>query len=238
MKKKLKVKSSSKLKTPQGRRYLAVILTFLLGIFITIAIKQNDQPELLTSAREGELVLILDDLTKQKDLLEDELIKQNQVLQSLKNGSNEDARKAAQDRIDQMILLSGTAPVSGRGIQVLITGDVYSVNSFTILDTVQELRDAGAVAIEINGNRIINSTYFNDTNSGININLSPIRSPYKILALGDPETLSTALKIPGGISESITTSGGQVVINEYPSLEIQASVPLTSPQYAVPVNEK
>lgn len=68
MKKKIEIKAADKFKTPQGRRYLVVILTFLLGIFITIAIKQNDQPELLTSAREGELVLILDDLTKQKDL--------------------------------------------------------------------------------------------------------------------------------------------------------------------------
>ena len=75
MKKKLSLKTPEKLKTPQGRRYLAVILTFLLGIFITIAIKQNDKPELLASAREGELVLILDDLTKQKDLLEEELIR-------------------------------------------------------------------------------------------------------------------------------------------------------------------
>ena len=70
MKKKISIKTPETLQTPQGRKYLAVILVFLLGIFITIAIKQNDQPELLTSAREGELVLILDDLTKQKDLLE------------------------------------------------------------------------------------------------------------------------------------------------------------------------
>ncbi|MFM1986636.1 MAG: hypothetical protein RIS18_853, partial [Actinomycetota bacterium] len=145
MKNKLVIKTPKNLQTPQSRKYFAVLLTFILGIFITIAIKQNDQPELLTSVREDELVLILDDLTKQKDDLEAELIRQTQVLESLKNGSNDEARKAAQDRIDQLILLSGTAPVSGRGIQVLITGDLYSVNSFTILDTVQELRDAGAV---------------------------------------------------------------------------------------------
>jgi uncharacterized protein YlxW (UPF0749 family) len=238
MKRKIESKSPRNAQKFKSGKYLAVILTFLLGIFIALAIKQNDQPELLTSARESELVLILDDLTKQKDLLETELIKQNQVLESLKSGSNEDARQAAQDRIDQLILLSGTAPVSGRGIQVLITGDLYAVNSFTILDAVQELRDAGAVAIEINGIRVINSTYFTDTNSGMSINLSPIRSPYKILALGDPETLATALKIPGGMSEAITTSGGQVIINQYPSLEIKSSVPLTTPQFAVPIDEK
>ena len=232
MKKKIRVKTPKGLQTPQSRRYFAVILSVLLGIFISIAIRQNDQPELLTSVREDELVLILDDLSKQKDALEIELLKQSQILDSLKSGSGDEARKAAQNRIDQLILLSGTAPVAGRGIQVLITGDVYSVNSFTILDTVQELRDAGAVAIEVNGVRVINSTYFTDTNEGISVNNTKIRSPYKLLALGDPETMSTALKIPGGMSENVTTSGGNVIITEFPELEITSSVPLTTPEYA------
>lgn len=232
MKKKIRVKTPKGLQTPQSKRYFAVILSVLLGVFISIAIKQNDQPDFLTSVREDELVLILDDLSKQKDALEIELLKQSQILDSLKSGSGDEARKAAQNRIDQLILLSGTAPVSGRGIQVLITGYVYSVNSFTILDTVQELRDAGAVAIEVNGVRVINSTYFTDTNEGISVNNTKIRSPYKLLALGDPETMSTALKIPGGMSENITTSGGNVIITQFPELEITSSVPLTTPEYA------
>lgn len=232
MKKKIRVKTPKGLQTPKSRRYFAVILSVLLGVFISIAIKQNDQPELLTSVREDELVLILDDLSKQKDALEIELLKQSQILDSLKSGSGDEARKAAQNRIDQLILLSGTAPVSGRGIQVLISGDVYSVNSFTILDTVQELRDAGAVAIEVNGVRVINSTYFTNTNEGISVNNTKIRSPYKLLALGDPETMSTALKIPGGMSENVSTSGGNVIITQFPELEINSSVPLTTPEYA------
>ena len=179
----------------------------------------------------------MDDLSKQKDNLELELIKQSQILESLKSGSNEEAKKAAQNRIDQLILLSGTAPVTGRGIQVLITGDVYSVSAYTVLDSVQELRDAGTVAIEINGNRIINSTYFNDTSDGITINQAKIRSPYRINALGDPETLATALKIPGGLAEKVTTSGGQVVITQYATLVIESTVDLITPQYAVPVTK-
>ena len=237
MSKRIRVKTPNKLQTPQGRRYLIVGLTIILGIFLSLAIKQNDEPKLLSSAREDELVRILDDLSKQKDNLELELIKQSQILESLKSGSNEEAKKAAQNRIDQLILLSGTAPVTGRGIQVLITGDVYSVSAFTVLDSVQELRDAGAVAIEINGNRVINSTYFNDTSDGITINQAKIRSPYRINALGDPETLATALKIPGGLAEKVTTSGGQVVITQYATLVIESTVDLITPQYAVPVTK-
>ena len=93
------------------------------------------------------------------------------------------------------------------------------------------------MAIEINGNRVINSTYFNDTSDGITINQAKIRSPYRINALGDPETLATALKIPGGLAEKVTTSGGQVVITQYATLVIESTVDLITPQYAVPVTK-
>ena len=86
MSKRIRVKTPNKLQTPQGRRYLIVGLTIILGIFLSLAIKQNDEPKLLSSAREDELVRILDDLSKQKDNLELELIKQSQILESLKSG--------------------------------------------------------------------------------------------------------------------------------------------------------
>ena len=233
MKKQNKIIYSIKLDKPKNRKYFAIFLTIFLGISITIAIRQNNEPEVLSSAREDELVLILDDLVNQTDQLERELNKQQQILDSLKNGSSQQAKEAAQKRLDQLIVLSGSAPVSGPGIQALITGDLYAVSSFTLLDAVQELRDAGAVAIDINGVRIINSTYFSDSVDGIKISQSRIRSPYKITAIGEPETLQTALKIPGGIVETIQTSGGAVSINTYSSVDIDSSVALTIPEYAV-----
>jgi uncharacterized protein YlxW (UPF0749 family) len=234
MKSKYRIKKPIRFEKARSRYIFAIFLTVFLGVLITTAINQNDTPEVLSSAREDELVLILDDLVQQTAKLETEMLEQTRILESLNKGSNEEARLTAQKRLDQLILLAGTAPVSGAGIQVLISGDIYSVSSFTLLDAVQELRDAGAVAIEINGNRIINSSYFTDGQDGIKINENSIRGPYTIKVLGDPETLTTALKIPGGMAETITTSGGSVNIATFPNLEIDSSVALQSPQYAVP----
>lgn len=214
------------------QKYYLVILTVFLGLLITWSIRQNDEPEVLTSAREDELVLILDDLVKQTDSLEQELVKQKQVLESLQNGSSEQAREAAQRRLDQLIVLSGSAPVSGPGIQIRITGDLYSVSAFTLLDAIQELRDAGAVAIEINGNRVVSNTYFLDAPDGIKISQKTIRSPYIINVIGDPATLETALKIPGGIAETIQTTDGVVVINKSTNIDIDSVVTLEVPEYA------
>ena len=215
------------------QKYYLIFLTVFLGLLITWSIRQNDQPEVLTSAREDELVLILDDLVKQTDDLEQELIKQKQVLESLKNGSSDQARAAAQRRLDQLIVLSGTAPVSGSGLQIRITGDLYSVSAFTLLDMVQELRDAGAIAIEINGSRVVSNTYFQDAPDGIKISQKTIRSPYVVNAIGDPATLETALKIPGGIVETIQTADGVVVVNRSTNVAIDSIVAIEVPEYAV-----
>lgn len=227
-------KTKSKRKnSSSNQKYYLVVLTIFLGLLITWSIRQNDQPEVLASAREDELVLILDDLVKQTDSLEQELVKQRQVLESLQSGSSEQAREAAQRRLDQLIVLSGSAPVSGPGLQIRITGDLYSVSAFTLLDAVQELRDAGAVAIEINGNRVVSNTYFLDAPDGIKISQKTIRSPYVVNVIGDPATLETALKIPGGIVETIQTADGVVVINKSTNIDIDSVVTLEVPEYAV-----
>ncbi len=215
------------------QKYYLVFIMMFLGLLITWSIRQNDEPEVLTSAREDELVLILDDLVKQTDSLEQELVKQQQVLESLQNGSSDQAREAAQRRLDQLIVLSGSAPVSGPGLQIRITGDLYSVSAFTLLDAIQELRDAGAVAIEINGNRVVSNTFFLDAPDGIKVSQKTIRSPYVINVIGDPSTLETALRIPGGIVETIQTSDGTVVINKSTAIDIDSIVTLEVPEYAV-----
>ena len=216
-----------------NQKYYLVFLTIFLGLLITWSIRQNDQPEVLSSAREDELVLILDDLVKQTDSLEQELVKQRQVLESLQSGSSEQAREAAQRRLDQLIVLSGSAPVTGPGLQIRITGDLYSISAFTLLDAIQELRDAGAVAIEINGNRVVSNTYFLDAPDGIKISQKTIRSPYVVNAIGDPATLETALRIPGGIVETIQTADGVVAINKSTNINIDSVVTLEVPEYAV-----
>ncbi len=226
------IKNRRLIKKNLSRNIVAGILTLVLGILTTFTIKQNDSPVVLSSAREGDLVKILDDLNNQSDALESELVKQTRLLETIKNGSSAEVTAAAQVRLDQLLLLAGVTPVSGSGIKIVISGDTYAINAYTLLNIVQELRDAGAVAIQMNKVRIINSTYFTDTENGIKINNTTIRSPFNIFVLGDAATLETALKIPGGVGETIATSGGQITIDKLTTLNIESVVPLESPKYA------
>lgn len=66
-----------------------------------------------------------------------------------------------------------------------------------ILKIVNELKNAGAEAISINGQRVILTTSIICGGNTININGERIGSPFEIKAIGLPESLAN-LKRPGG----------------------------------------
>jgi uncharacterized protein YlxW (UPF0749 family) len=115
------------------------------------------------------------------------------------------------------------------------------VDAAEILDAVQELRDAGAESIEVSERRIVVSTWFADppesTTSAVLVSGDLRPSPYTILAIGSPETLSTAMEIPGGVADSVRTAGATFEMEQREVVEITSTVPLTTPEYAEPVDQ-
>lgn len=64
----------------------------------------------------------------------------------------------------------------------------------------EELRDAGADAVQVGLVRIGVSSYLLDepVSRGIVVDGIVLAPPYRFLAIGDPRTLTAALEIPGG----------------------------------------
>ena len=75
-----------------------------------------------------------------------------EVRQGLEAGSTVEAAAEAQRRLAALEVLSGTTPVTGPGVRVTLSdapGSTSAVDASTVLDAVQELRDAGAQAIQV-----------------------------------------------------------------------------------------
>jgi uncharacterized protein YlxW (UPF0749 family) len=138
-------------------------------------------------------------------------------------------------------VLAGTTKVRGPGVRIVIRDEEGGVDAAEILDTVQELRDAGAESIEVAERRVVVNTWFaNPPDPGtaailVSGDLRP--SPYTILAIGDPETLATAMEIPGGVADSVRTAGALFEMEQREALDITSTVPLTTPEYAEPVDQ-
>ena len=106
-----------------------------------------------------------------------------------------------------------------------------------LLDILQELRDAGAEVIQMGHSRIVASSYFADSGSTVSVDGTSLSRPIVVLAIGDPATLSGALKIPGGIVDTVKRLGASSTIEERSVLTIDALHPTSTPRYAAPVPE-
>jgi len=216
--------------------WLAAILAILLGFAVATQVRQN-QSVGLESLRQSELINILDNATLQSTHLDQNARELQATRDQLVSGSLSGAAavKAAQERLDALAILAGTAPAQGPGIRMTIQDPAGKVTAPVLLDAIQELRDAGAEAIEVNNIRIVASSHFDQGASGVEIDGRSISEPYTLTAIGDPATMSSAMEIPGGLSANIRGLTATVTIAQQQDLTVGALHPLSAPRYARPV---
>lgn len=209
-----------------SRPHLLIGLLFLvLGLLVTVAIIRPGTEEPWRTARTEDLVQILDDLSARQERLEAESARLTALQRDLEAGSTVDAVAEAERQLEALQVLTGTTPVSGPGLAITITDPERAVDAAVLLDAVQELRDAGAEAIQVGTTRVVVDTWFADGVDGVVASGEPVASPIRILAIGDPETMGAALSIPGGLAESVRTRGADFAASEVQDLSISVTVP-------------
>lgn len=205
------------------------VLFLVFGFALTVAIEDNQTDTLLSNTRQSDLVGVLDNLAQREARLRQELLSLEADRKTLLGGDEYAALNAAKDRAKLLALIAGTEATSGSGITISISG---SLNAVTLLDAIQELRDAGAQAIEISDPtlnvRVVANTWFADGPSGVTVAGTDLRIPIKIKVIGDAAVLSPALQIPGGLSDTVSSAGGSVNIQELSNISIKSVVPLTA----------
>jgi uncharacterized protein YlxW (UPF0749 family) len=217
--------------------WLAAFLALLLGFAVATQVRQN-QSVGLESLRQSDLINILDNTTLQASHLDQNARDLQATRDLLVSGSTSGAAavKAAQERLDALAILAGTARAHGPGIRMTIADPGGKVTAPVLLDAIQELRDAGAEAIQVNNVRIVASSHFSQGASGIEIDGRSVSPPYALTAIGDPATMSSAMEIPGGLSENVRNLvGATITITQNPELTVGALHPLSEPRYARPV---
>lgn len=220
---------------PTRANAFALLLALLLGFALATQVRQT-QAQGLEDLRQDELVRILDDVTQNGNRLDDEVAELESTRDGLAEGEEDspEAIAAAQERADALGILSGAQAATGPGITLTITDDDGEVDAATLLDAVQELRDAGAEAMQVGDVRIVASTSFADDGDTITADGTKLTPPYRFTVIGDPQTMSAAMEIPGGVSESVRTKGGEATVREFDAINVEALHSNSSPRYAQP----
>ncbi|MFI6760997.1 DUF881 domain-containing protein [Micromonospora sp. NPDC050417] len=216
-----------------GASVIIAVLLALLGFTLVVQLKSNSADPELAATRQEDLVRILSDLESQEERLRQDIAGLEESQRQLASGAQ--GRQAALDeatrRADELGILAGRLPARGPGLTVTFSAGAKPVEAATLLDAVQELRGAGAEALQISGGggavRIVASTFFLDDGAGVVVSGKRLTGPYTITVIGDPSTMRTALNIPGGVVASVTGDGGNVTVQEREVVDVSTlSAPL------------
>ncbi|WP_425519917.1 DUF881 domain-containing protein [Streptomyces yatensis] len=213
---------------------IVALLLFGLGLGLAIQVRSTNENSVLRGARQEDLVRILDELDSRTQRLQDEKRRLENQRTELENSSDqaEEARKQTLQKEQQLGVLAGTVAAQGPGITITIDDSRGSVESDMLLDTVQELRAAGAEAIQIGKVRVVAGTYFADSGGAIQIDGQKVTQPYVVKVIGKPEDLEPALNIPGGVVQSLEKEQATVSVRREKKIVVDALRSAKRPDYA------
>lgn len=224
---------------------LGVLLCVLLGVAIVTQVRENESGDSLETARPADLLVLLDSLQQREAALNTEVADLRRTLEQLAaSGSNDQAAiENAQARLAALSILIGAVGATGPGVNLTISDTTPGVPPETMLDVVNELRAAGAEAIEIRGAaggqpvavRVGVDTWVLGRPGELIVDGVKINPTYTVAAIGDPPTLAAAMNIPGGAMDSIERVGGTMVIQQADRVDVTALRQPKDRQYAQPV---
>lgn len=215
------------------------VLLCLLGVAAATQIRLTRAGNDFSGQRRDDLVTLLDSLSSANDRARTQLEDLEKTKTQLQSSSRQRAAvvQEAQSRLTVLGILTGTLPATGPGITITIADPAGSVTAASILDGVEELRDAGAEAIEINDEvRIVASSSFTSGNGEIKIDHTTVRPPYVIDAIGGSHTLSEAVVFPGGLTDTLQREGASVSVHEVNVVQVGSLHTIKQPQYAQPTS--
>lgn len=218
------------------RQLLAGVLCAVLGFGAVTQAQSRDEGSVLQTARQSDLIQILDAQSQLAERLEDELANLQEARDAFSSDGDQQqlAIEQALERREVLGVLAGTLPARGPGVSVSIADPDDEVTATRILGTVQELRNAGAEAIQVNDVRVVATTYFVDGEEGLVVDGTPISAPYRLEAIGDADTLETAMGIPGGVVDTFATDGLRAVVTPQAEVVIDSLRVPEPPEYARP----
>ena len=220
-------------------RLLSSILIALMCALLGFAYMSqiNNTKSTYETMDESELVRLLNESNTQISNLEQRKTQLNSQLNSLKSAANEQeqARKIAKQNEETSGLISGRLPAKGQGVTIRIgRGSTTKVDASIMFNLIEELRNAGAEVIAINNVRVITSTYIiQDAEEGLIVDGTTIKPTYTVKAIGNPQELSNAVDIAGGVGAQLQVKyGSNVNVQPSDSIIIDEVREATQNQYA------
>ena len=210
-----------------GKALVFGILCLILTFAITVQLRVSSLSE-----SESSQTKITDKLKDEIFRLNDENVKLAEKFQNTTSELDDARNQAAQnyssskdtsELIKKYTIVSGKTDVTGQGIIIKYKPSDNEAKADIVKDLrdiVNEIKNAGAEAIEINNQRIVGTTAIEMVKNKIEINDTEVSGNFIIKAIGDSNLMYSGLIRPGGTIENIRESGVSIEINSENTIKI------------------
>ena len=227
---------------PSRGQIVSAVLLAVLGLAATLQVRDHGAEDDLTGARQADLIALINSLTLATDRARSEIEQLAATRDELQGTALDSsaALEAARQQEEVWAILAGAVPVEGPGVRVTVDA-AGQVGTDQIVNGLQELRDAGAEAIELNDRvRVVAQTAVTESpqGQGIIVDGQSLSPPYVVDAIGDPQTLASALDFFGGFISGVEEVGGRVEVEQQRAVEIASVRELPELRYAEPVGQE
>lgn len=214
-----------------------VCFVLTIAIFVQIKTTNNSNSTVAQTMEENDLRDQVLRMKEKYDNIYAELQNATKKLEQVRENATKDdsEAKAKQEELRLNNMLLCQSDMTGEGVIITLkdgttnNSDVLSsltatdviVHNSDLLQIVNDLKNAGAEAISINGERIVQTSSITCEGIIIKINNKKLGSPYVIKAIGSAATLETSLSIPGGYLDIMKNDGVIVDIKKSDGLTVE-----------------
>ena len=197
--------------TKVNQRGWSILLVFMIIGFIAAmqARQEKDTASTVQKQRIEELSVRLVQMEEERNALKNQLL-------AIEKDSSKNA--ANQEISEELKIQAGLLPLEGTGLIIKMDDstkeaksgenpNLYLIHDDDLLRVINELRAAGAEALSINGQRIIDTSEIRCAGPTLSVNNVRSAAPYEIHAIGDKKTLENAVKMRGGVAETLKVWG-------------------------------
>lgn len=225
--------------SPTRKQLVVAVVLALVGFAAVTQVNANRADDTYAGYRQQDLIDAFSGLSATYERAAREVAGLERTREDLETNSR--ARRAALEQAESqaatLSILAGTVPVTGPGIRITIEDPEGQVSIDSLLDLLQEVRTAGAEAVELNDQvRVVAQTFLEVGADGIVVDGRPVAAPYVMDAIGEPRTLAGAVDFFRGPLDTMEADEAAVVtVEELDALDIESVRESTAPEFAQPL---
>jgi uncharacterized protein YlxW (UPF0749 family) len=221
-----------KSRVAQATLFAVAMLIGLLGVG---QLNSQARPIEISRLSATELSTLIETLTARNRELRSGLADIREQLRQyeISGPQGESALQVSREDLRRIIAFGGLAAVDGQGIVMDVDGDLDAI---ALNDLVNELRNAGAEAIAVDGVRVTARSVAIEGPRAIELDGVEVGGKFTLRAIGSPDGLLGAMERPGGIISQLELFiKATIQIRQAESVQLPASAISLLPVVGKPV---